>query len=99
VCWRPTEAEMIEKGKCMLRKARQMHPSLRYEPASIMARRHEWPAPPILWLRREPIAGEPWDDIPVGLNLVEGHRKVEMAKALAADGLLKPDLPAWIIRY
>jgi hypothetical protein len=91
VAWRYPEAKMIEMGRHLL--------SQRFSVASIMARRRRWPAPPILLSRTDPVPGEPWPDIPIGLNLVEGHRRMEMAKALAADDLLEPNLPIWIIRY
>src|SRR5262245_37157167 len=61
--------------------------------ASIMNRHHRWPAPPIVWHRAAPLANEPVSDLPIGFVLVEGNRRVAMAKALERRGLLLAQLP------
>jgi hypothetical protein len=73
---------------------------IRYGVAEIMARRGEWPAPPIILdHRRElPFPDRP-DGLPAGFVLVEGNRRTAMAKALARKGRLRPNLPVWILSY
>jgi hypothetical protein len=71
----------------------------RYRPSVVMAHRHCWPAPPIVLDHTAPLPFATDDDFPGGYVLVEGNRRTAMAKALAKRGLLKPDLPVWVLRY
>ena len=67
--------------------------------SSIMNRRHRWPAPPIVWHRIAPIPNEGPRNLPTGFLLVEGFRRVAIAKALERRGTLAADLPVWVLRY
>ncbi len=96
--WRRTEDELLGYGRHMLNLANRPG---RF-PLSlnrIIARTHRWPAPPIIWDRNKSHPAEPWDDLEEGHNLVEGHKRMEMAKALVDEGLLTDDLPVWLLIY
>jgi hypothetical protein len=92
VGWRYSSAEMLAHGHNLLQRKSQV------PLAAIMFNQGKWPTPPILIDRTRPVPGEP-PDLPTGRILVEGHTRMAIAKALAADGLLKPDLDAWFIQY
>jgi len=96
--WREGHPPYDEWGKHLLSLAMKP-PGWRYPVASIMNRHLRWPAPPIAWHRGAPIANEPWDDLPNGFILLEGNRRIAMAKALERRGTLGTNLPVWVLRY
>lgn len=70
----------------------------RYSLAGIMQRRGAWPAPPIV------LDNRPIDDfvrtieLPPGPVLVEGNRRLALARHLFRERRLKSQLPVWVIR-
>jgi hypothetical protein len=109
VSWRPEQIKEIkifiegnnnyeDWGDHLLSLATQPK-NLRYKVAEIMSRRKRWPAPPIVLDNREPIKFTPWEDLPNGFVLVEGNRRLAMAKALARKNQLARDLPVWLLKY
>jgi hypothetical protein len=70
----------------------------RYSLAGVMQRRQVWPAPPIV------LDNRPMDDIarttelPSGPVLVEGNRRLALARYLFREECLMSHLPVWIIR-
>jgi len=106
-CWQPADVAALQIwregepyadwGDDLLAMAAK--PPYRPRLASIMNRRCRWPAPPIVWHRAAPIANEPVSDLPMGFVLVEGNRRIAVAKALERRGLLSAQLPVWVLRY
>jgi hypothetical protein len=96
--WREGTPGYADWGDQLLANAAQSK-QYRYGVACIMNRRHRWPAPPIVWHRAAPLANEHYSQLPTGFVLVEGNRRIAMAKALARCGLLLPQLPVWVLRY
>lgn len=96
--WREGKNNYADWGDHLLSLATRPK-NLRYDVAEIMWRRRRWPAPPIVLDNREPVKFAPWGDLPSGFVLVEGNRRLAMAKALARKDRLEHDLPVWLLKY
>ncbi len=99
--WQPADVALVEiRGEddpCQW--GEQLIADAHHPVARIMNRRHRWPAPPIVWRRTAPLANEGRSDLPTGFLLVEGNRRLAIAKALERRGALAADLPVWVLRY
>jgi hypothetical protein len=107
--WQPEEIEVVkiwregsnkyEDWEDHLLSLATQPRNLRYGVAEIMFRRKRWPAPPIVLDNRNSIGFAPWKDLSVGFVLVEGNRRMAMAKALARRNQLARDLSVWVLKY
>lgn len=94
--WRMPPAKMLKEGRHMLSlERRRRTPS---PVANIMERRGTWPAP-IIAMEHDGRFLEQMPDLPLGVVLIEGNRRSEMAHALAEDGKLGDRLPVWVLSY
>lgn len=97
--WREPEDQAVSYGRDLLTRTRNLPRGQRYAPTAIMDRTGKWPAPPLVIDHQGTLPCNPWDDLPRGLVVVEGHRRFEVAKALAKEGRLKDELPVWVLSY
>lgn len=89
-------ARMIAEGRNLLSiEARR---GFAYALANVMMRRGTWPAP-IIAMEHDGRFLEQMPDLPLGVVLIEGNRRSEMAYALAEDGKLGNRLPVWLLSY
>lgn len=101
-CWcdfDPGNIDCVQHGQYLETLAA---PPYGYPTARFMLANSDFPTPIIILdnrddhVRTDP--SEPWNCIPIGYVLMEGHRRFNLALHLQRTGRLKPEVGIWLMR-